>query len=68
MSSPLQELVAQVRDPAARRVATPLGDGYLWQVFLNRVGVVLDSDPEKVAFFDPISVAPTFSHPPGRFG
>lgn len=34
-------------------VGTPRGDGLLWQVFSGRVGVVVDSEPDRVAFFDP---------------
>jgi hypothetical protein len=35
------------------RVITPRGKGNLWQVWRNRIGVVLDSDPnQRVTFFE----------------
>jgi TubC N-terminal docking domain len=44
---------AMIRDDrsSARRVTTPRGPGNLWQNFVCRVGVVLDSDPRKVAAY-----------------
>jgi len=58
---------AMIRDDLsfARRVTTPRGSGYLWQIFACRVGVVLDSDPRKVAFFDPEQVEGGESPTPG---
>jgi hypothetical protein len=38
------------------RVSTPHGNGWLWQAFLTRAGVVLDADPDCVAFFDPAEI------------
>lgn len=34
-------------------VGTPRGSGRLWQVFSDQVGVVVDSEPDRVSFFDP---------------
>ncbi len=34
------------------RVITPRGKGNLWQVLGTRIGVVLDSDPKRVTFFE----------------
>jgi hypothetical protein len=39
-----------------KSVATPLGPGRLWQAFSSRVGVVLDSNPSRVTFFDPAQI------------
>jgi hypothetical protein len=36
-----------------RTVTTPWGPGCLWQVFHERVGVVLDAQPGRVVFCDP---------------
>jgi len=36
-------------------VSTPKGRGRLWQVFRDRVGVVLDATPGRVTFFQPRS-------------
>jgi len=36
-----------------KRVLTPKGPGVLWQVFISRIGVVLDKDPGRVMFFNP---------------
>lgn len=37
-------------------VSTPRGDGLLWQVFSEQVGVILDADPDQVAFFHPMEL------------
>lgn len=34
-------------------VGTPRGSGRLWQVFSDQVGVVVDSEPDRVSFFVP---------------
>lgn len=63
----LDALYAMIRDDrsSARRVTTPRGPGNLWQNFVCRVGVVLDSDPRKVAFFVPEQVEGGESPTPG---
>ena len=35
-----------------KRVVTPKGPGKLWRVFTNSVGVVLESSPDQVTYFD----------------
>ena len=50
-ASALYRLI-QHSKPADRPVMTPLGPGQLWQVFSERVGVILDAAPERVTFFD----------------
>jgi len=40
-------------------VSTAHGRGELWQVFGDRVGVVLDADPDTVTFMHPVEVAGT---------
>lgn len=53
-SSPdLQELYRFVN----KTVRTVHGRGVLWQVFSERVGVVLDLKPDVVTFFDPSELA-----------
>jgi hypothetical protein len=32
---------------------TPQGPGKLWQVFANRVGVILNAAPGRITYFDP---------------
>jgi len=40
-----------------RTVRTPEGPGKLWQVFHDRVGVVLDGLPSRVTFYEPRDVS-----------
>ena len=63
----LDALYGMIRDDrsSARRVTTPRGPGHLWQIFACRVGVVLDSDLRKVAFFVPGQVEGGESPTPG---
>ncbi|MDA2929330.1 hypothetical protein MYX84_05180 [Acidobacteria bacterium AH-259-O06] len=35
-----------------KRVVTPKGRGELWRVFTGSIGVVLDTDSDKVTFFE----------------
>ncbi len=41
-----------------QKVLTPRGSGVVWQVFEHRIAVVLDGEPDKVAFFTPEEVEP----------
>ena len=52
----LYDMIANHRDEKDRRVITPLGEGYLFQIFADRVGVVLDSDPKRAVFFTPSDI------------
>jgi hypothetical protein len=51
----LYGLLRAHRDPANRRVTTPLGSGRLCQVFSSRARVVLDITG-RIAFFDPVEI------------
>jgi hypothetical protein len=53
-NSPACHLYLALNQP----VDTPVGCGWLWQVFSHRVGVVLDAEPKRVAFFRPDQVQP----------
>jgi hypothetical protein len=59
-AEPLYALVRAHSKPAHRPVMTPQGSGKLWQVFANRVGVILSAAPGRVTYFDPgdIQLAP----------
>jgi hypothetical protein len=41
-----------------KRVRTSRGYGKLWQVFSDRIGVVLESEPDQVTFLEPGEVEP----------
>lgn len=59
VSSPVDPLYALIRAHAKlaqRLVKTRRGHGKLWQVFEDRVGVILNSSPGRVAFFHPSEV------------
>jgi hypothetical protein len=60
----LYQLVRDHYDPADRPVMTPQGSGQLWQVFAERAGVILETAPERVTFFDPNLI--TSARPPGE--
>jgi hypothetical protein len=60
----LYRLIRDHYDPADRPVLTPDGPGQLWQMFAERAGVILDTAPERVTFFDPNLI--TSARPPGE--
>jgi hypothetical protein len=49
----LYQLIRDHREAVDRPVMTPQGSGKLCQVFSERAGVILDTAPERITFFDP---------------
>jgi hypothetical protein len=60
----LYRLIRDHREPADRPVLTPDGPGQLVQVFSERAGVILDTAPKRITFFDPSEI--TSARPPGE--